>query len=195
MLGATMGAREYLDRVCREIRRLDAAQVERLSDLIEAAYRDGRAVFICGNGGSGANASHLCEDLAKCTLRDFESQPNTHAKGGLAEDAAETYLRSVGYKISERNLRTKLGEIDFVALDGEVLCFVEVKARLTAEFGRAIEAVGPRKRARLARIASLVLAKNRSQRACRFDVLGLDRNDDGSWGFTLIKDAIQLDRI
>ena len=34
----------------------------------------GRFVFICGNGGSGANASHLCEDLAKCTLRDFENQ-------------------------------------------------------------------------------------------------------------------------
>ena len=31
-------------------------------------------MFICGNGGSGANASHLCEDLAKCTLRDFEHQ-------------------------------------------------------------------------------------------------------------------------
>src|SRR5919206_647186 len=74
MLGATLGAKEYLDRVCREIQRLDPAQVEGLSALIERAYHDGRFVFICGNGGSGANASHLCEDLAKCTLRDFESQ-------------------------------------------------------------------------------------------------------------------------
>jgi D-sedoheptulose 7-phosphate isomerase len=74
MLGATLGAKEYLDRVCREIRRLDLTQVEVLSDLIEDAYHAGRFVFICGNGGSGANASHLCEDLAKCTLRDFENQ-------------------------------------------------------------------------------------------------------------------------
>ena len=74
MLGATLGAKEYLDRVCREIQRLDLSQVERLSDLIEEAYHAGRFVFICGNGGSGANASHLCEDLAKCTLRDFENQ-------------------------------------------------------------------------------------------------------------------------
>jgi D-sedoheptulose 7-phosphate isomerase len=74
MLGATLGAKDYLDRVCREIERLDLAQVEKLSDLIEDAYHAGRFVFICGNGGSGANASHLCEDLAKCTLRDFESQ-------------------------------------------------------------------------------------------------------------------------
>jgi D-sedoheptulose 7-phosphate isomerase len=74
MLGATLGARDYLDRVCREIGRLDVAQVERVSDLIEDAYHARHFVFICGNGGSGANASHLCEDLAKCTLRDFEDQ-------------------------------------------------------------------------------------------------------------------------
>jgi D-sedoheptulose 7-phosphate isomerase len=74
MLGATLGAKEYLERVCAEIRRLDPAQLETLSGLIEDAYHAGRFVFICGNGGSGANASHLCEDLAKCTLRDFENQ-------------------------------------------------------------------------------------------------------------------------
>lgn len=74
MLGATLGPRDYLERVCSEIRRLDLAQIERVGDLIEAAYHAGRFVFICGNGGSGANASHLSEDLAKCTLRDFESQ-------------------------------------------------------------------------------------------------------------------------
>src|SRR4051794_12361219 len=74
MLGSTLGAREYLDRVCREIQALDLAQIETVSQLIEDAYHAGRFVFIIGNGGSGANASHLCEDLAKCTLRDFESQ-------------------------------------------------------------------------------------------------------------------------
>jgi D-sedoheptulose 7-phosphate isomerase len=74
MLGASLGVKDYLDRVCDEIRGLDMAQVEQMSKLIEDAYHAGRFVFICGNGGSGANASHLCEDLAKCTLRDFESQ-------------------------------------------------------------------------------------------------------------------------
>jgi D-sedoheptulose 7-phosphate isomerase len=74
MLGATLGAKDYLDRVCREIQRLDLNQVEQMSRLIEDAYHAGRFVFIIGNGGSGANASHLSEDLAKCTLRDFENQ-------------------------------------------------------------------------------------------------------------------------
>jgi D-sedoheptulose 7-phosphate isomerase len=74
MLGAKLGISDYLTRVCEEIKRLDPAQIENVSELVEAAYDDGRFVFIIGNGGSGANASHLCEDLAKCTLRDFESQ-------------------------------------------------------------------------------------------------------------------------
>jgi D-sedoheptulose 7-phosphate isomerase len=74
MLGWTLGAKEYLERVCREIQRLDLREAEQLSALLEQAYHADRFVFICGNGGSGANASHLCEDLAKCTLRDFEEQ-------------------------------------------------------------------------------------------------------------------------
>jgi len=74
MLGAKLGIGDYLSRVCEEIQRLDRAQIEKVSELVEAAYDEGKFVFIIGNGGSGANASHLCEDLAKCTLRDFEVQ-------------------------------------------------------------------------------------------------------------------------
>jgi D-sedoheptulose 7-phosphate isomerase len=74
MLGATLGAKDYLERVCEDIRRLDLSQVETLSDLVEQRYHEGKFVFIIGNGGSGSNASHLCEDLAKCTLCDFDNQ-------------------------------------------------------------------------------------------------------------------------
>jgi Holliday junction resolvase-like predicted endonuclease len=38
----------------------------------------------------------------------------------------------------------------------------------------------------------MFLAKNRSQRACRFDVLALDRRGDGTWEFTLVRDAFQV---
>jgi putative endonuclease len=94
-------------------------------------------------------------------------------------------------RIVARNVRTKVGELDFVALDGETLCFIEIKARASAEYGRAIEAVGPQKQRRLAKAALLFLAKNRSQRPCRFDVLGLDRGRDGAWSFTLVKNAFE----
>ena len=122
-------------------------------------------------------------------LKGFGDLPDTHARGAAGEDAAEGFLRLSGYRIVARNVRTKVGELDFVALDGETLCFVEVKARATAEYGRAVEAVGPQKQRRLAKAALLFLAKNRSQRPCRFDVLGLDRGRDGAWSFTLVKNA------
>lgn len=49
-------------------------EVDALVDAITEAYKNDRFVFIVGNGGSGANASHLCEDLGKGTLHDFEEQ-------------------------------------------------------------------------------------------------------------------------
>lgn len=124
-------------------------------------------------------------------LKGFGDLPHTHARGAAGEDAAEGFLRLSGYRIVARNVRTKVGELDFVALDGETLCFIEIKARASAEYGRAIEAVGPQKQRRLAKAALLFLAKNRSQRACRFDVLGLDRGRDGAWSFTLVKNAFE----
>ncbi len=122
-------------------------------------------------------------------LKSFTALPHTHARGAAGEEAAEAYLRLSGYRIVARNVRTKVGELDVVALDGETLCFIEIKARATGEFGRAIEAVGPHKQRRLAKAALLFLAKSRSQRPCRFDVLGLDRGRDGAWSFTLVKNA------
>jgi len=124
-------------------------------------------------------------------LRQFAELPHARARGTAAEEAAESYLRSLGFRIVERNVASRLGEIDLVALEGETLCFVEVKARTHGEFGRAIEAVGARKQRRIARTAAMFLARNRSRRACRFDVLGLDRERDGSWRFTLIRDAFE----
>jgi D-sedoheptulose 7-phosphate isomerase len=65
---------EYLNRVMAAAADVNPAEVEALVEAIAAAHRDGRFVFIVGNGGSGANASHLCEDLGKGTLTDFDGQ-------------------------------------------------------------------------------------------------------------------------
>jgi D-sedoheptulose 7-phosphate isomerase len=74
MLGITLDVRPFLDRVSQELARVEPAQVRALADAIHACYRQGRFVFLCGNGGSGSNASHFCEDLGKGTLRrqDFD---------------------------------------------------------------------------------------------------------------------------
>src|SRR5262245_32310298 len=74
MLGTKLDARAFLDRVGEELRRIDAAEIKALADAIYECYVKGRTVFLCGNGGSGSNCSHFCEDLGKGTLRreDFE---------------------------------------------------------------------------------------------------------------------------
>jgi putative endonuclease len=48
-------------------------------------------------------------------------------QGIVYEDAATKYLVKKGYKILERNFKTKFGEIDIIALEKDVLVFIEVK--------------------------------------------------------------------
>src|SRR5262249_40387190 len=72
MLGATLDARQFLKQVQDEITRLDAGEIERLAHAIYRRYQTGRFVYLIGNGGSGANASHLCEDLGKGSVTDYE---------------------------------------------------------------------------------------------------------------------------
>ncbi len=75
MLGVKLTPKAFLERVSQELERIDPAQIQALADAVFDCYRKGRFVFVIGNGGSGSSASHLCEDLGKCTLRreDFEN--------------------------------------------------------------------------------------------------------------------------
>jgi len=75
MLGIKLDVRPFLERVSEELMRIDPAEVKALADAIYECYEHRRFVFLCGNGGSGSNASHFCEDLGKGTLRreDFNN--------------------------------------------------------------------------------------------------------------------------
>ncbi len=75
MLGVKLDPRGFLERVAQELGRIDSGQVQALADAIYERYRQRRFVFVIGNGGSGSNASHFCEDLGKGTLRreDFDN--------------------------------------------------------------------------------------------------------------------------
>jgi D-sedoheptulose 7-phosphate isomerase len=75
MLGIKLSAQAFLERVGQELQRIDPAEVKALADVIYECYEQRRLVFLCGNGGSGSNASHFCEDLGKGTLRreDFDN--------------------------------------------------------------------------------------------------------------------------
>ncbi len=113
--------------------------------------------------------------------------------GQEGEAAAERYLRQKGYRIVARNLRSSLGELDFVAEDGPVLVFVEVKARRTGEFGGAIHAVHRGKQQKLIRLASQYLARHHlTHRACRFDVVLLQGADDSVPAIEHIENAFDV---
>lgn len=84
--------------------------------------------------------------------------------GGAAEEAVAARLRGAGWEILERNARTRYGELDIVALDGDALVFVEVKAgRAGAAYGpeRPILAIGPRKQRQVRRLAAAWMAGRR----------------------------------
>jgi D-sedoheptulose 7-phosphate isomerase len=68
VLGTTLNPRQFLDRVAAELARVEPSEVQTLADLAHERYLAGRFVFVIGNGGSGSNASHFCEDMGKGTL-------------------------------------------------------------------------------------------------------------------------------
>ncbi len=86
------------------------------------------------------------------------ARQKAHRRGHTAEWRAVWRLRLAGYSILARRYKTKLGEIDIVARRGNVPAFVEVKAR--ADFTQAADALGPRQFGRVARAASLFLARH-----------------------------------
>jgi len=94
--------------------------------------------------------------------------------GQLGETLACDELRRRGYAILERRYRTRYGEIDIVARHGDVLVFVEVKARAGAAFGSGAEAVTVHKQRRVAQMAADFLVRRRlHDRPCRFDVVSV----------------------
>jgi putative endonuclease len=110
--------------------------------------------------------------------------------GERGEERAVAELERREYAILERRYRTRHGEIDIVARDGDTLVFVEVKARVTAECGTAAEAVTVRKQRRLAAMAVDYLARQRiTNTPCRFDVVAIDDADGPAPRVTLYRNA------
>lgn len=96
------------------------------------------------------------------------------AAGGAAEETAAAFLAGQGLAILARNYRTRLGEIDLIARDGEALVFVEVRLRSDAAWGGALGSITARKRRRIAAAARHYLMRFRRMPPCRFDVVALD---------------------
>jgi putative endonuclease len=93
--------------------------------------------------------------------------------GRRGEQLAAAFLNSAGYRIERRNVRYPVGEIDLVARDGPVLCFVEVRSASSGQWGGPLASITEPKRRRLIRAARWYLAGKPPPAEIRFDVLGI----------------------
>jgi putative endonuclease len=83
------------------------------------------------------------------------------ALGRFGEIVAADHLVASGMTVLARNWRCREGEVDIVALDGDVLVMCEVKTRRGVGFGTPLDAITPAKAARLRRLALRWLADQR----------------------------------
>lgn len=101
--------------------------------------------------------------------------------GKLGEVLGYEYLTSLGYKIIERNYRTKLGELDIIAEKRRILYFVEVKTRVGDKHGKPYEAVTPRKLSHIRRVAQLyLLERDIRDRKLSIQVISIELHPDKS---------------
>ena len=94
--------------------------------------------------------------------------------GRWGEQLAAEELRRRGYQVVAAGWRCRFGEIDLIAADRKTLCFVEVKLRKSAAYGRAGEFVDRRKQEKLRTTAELYLAENPTTLQPRFDVVEVE---------------------
>ncbi|MBF0263314.1 MAG: YraN family protein [Magnetococcales bacterium] len=112
--------------------------------------------------------------------------------GIWAEGVATRCLSRSGYRILERNWRTRGGEIDLVAWRDGMVIFCEIKARHVATGTDPADAIDHVKQARIVRLAEAYLLEHPELAgcACRFDVV-LIRREGWRWRAEVIPDAFR----
>ena len=86
------------------------------------------------------------------------------------------FLAERNVQIIDTNFHSRFGEIDVVALDHEVLVFVEVSFRRASRFGSAVSSVTPKKQHKIIQTAHTFRSDHPAycHRTCRFDIIGID---------------------
>ena len=93
--------------------------------------------------------------------------------GQQGEEKAQSYLKEKGYQILHVNWRHRRSEIDIIAMDGDILVFVEVKTRQTSLFGDPENAVDYKKQRHLIHAANAYVLKYGYDKDARFDVVSV----------------------
>ncbi len=107
-----------------------------------------------------------------------------------AEIRAAEYLRKQGYRLVASGFRVREGEVDLIAWDSDVLVFVEVKSRKSADPPEA--AVGTRKRRRVMKAAQAYLSRHKlSEVRYRFDIVTVNEMPGQPATYHLFRDAFE----
>lgn len=114
--------------------------------------------------------------------------------GKKGEETAVGLLKDNGYKILLRNYKTKLGEIDIIASDKGIICFIEVKTRQSDKFGLPSEAISASKQRQISKVALAFLKERKLlDKKARFDVVSI-LYSQAPPRLDLIKNAFELDQ-
>ncbi len=112
--------------------------------------------------------------------------------GTQGERIAAAHLESLGLMVEDRNYRTRFGEVDLIARDGEERVFVEVRTKRSTAFGTPEESLTPRKQARLIHAAEEYLAERGLAGASwRVDLVAITLQPDGPAHISHIESAVE----
>lgn len=102
-------------------------------------------------------------------------------RGARWERFAESFLHQRGLSTVARNAHSRVGELDLVMRDDDIVVFVEVRYRERENFGRGADTVTAGKRRRLWRAAGMYLATHPAlaRKPCRFDVVSITQGPEG----------------
>ncbi|MCM8766734.1 MAG: YraN family protein [Candidatus Omnitrophica bacterium] len=98
--------------------------------------------------------------------------------GKFGEEKGIEFLKRNGYKIIERNYKTKIGEIDIIAKKEKQIIFIEVKTRSSDNYGFPEEAVNQRKLKKIEKVAYLYLKSKKTNLPIRFEVLSIIKDKE-----------------
>lgn len=114
-------------------------------------------------------------DWVRVRMLPADARPRHQQTGTRGEEAAYFHLRKLGYTMVARNFRSPRcrGEIDLIGWDVDVLCFIEVKTRMSRDIKTAEAAVDRHKRREVAQVAREYLRRVPPTCQWRFDIVSV----------------------
>lgn len=153
-------------------------------------------------------------EIIRTLLENNERNDKTTSQiGRIGEQSTALFLKRMGFILVAANFKIPIGrnrtgvavtgEIDLVALDGETLCFIEVKTRSSEGFASALSAVDIRKQRQITRAARIYRKTfGLTDRKFRYDVVTVVLNEQkapavelfkGFWNETKFKKNVWID--